>query len=179
MIESSFIPKQPLTSIIDNTSDNKIVLSRILSHYSLNGAWNKRTRILDCTNFYLWTEPDYRAYDITRSHNIKNLKHKSFDIILFEVPQNKTAAVITIEFIKEFAELIRDQGAVIVKVKDYHMNNKLYGSYDIHVCFDSCGFVLADQIILKNPQSYMPAKTNNKIEIIHSYLMIFKKRLDS
>jgi hypothetical protein len=55
-----------LDSVID-TGDIKTSFNKIVKYFDPNKSKNKKTKILDCSNFYFWGEEDLRLYDIVKS----------------------------------------------------------------------------------------------------------------
>jgi hypothetical protein len=168
-----------LNSITDNC-DLKTLFIRILNLYDPFKGLNKKTRVLDCSNFFNWYDIDRRLYDVNQTHNLNGyVKDRIYDIIIFDPPQNRSFLANSVESAKVFYKILHDNGIVIVKTKDYKEDGckELKGSFDIKTIFASCDFYLFDQIIHKNNKTYNnnPKETN----IIHSYFLIFKKKKPS
>lgn len=165
-----------LESIID-IGDIRTTFNKIVKFFDPNKSKNKKTKVLDCSNFYIWNEEDIRLFDITKSNNLSgSVVNNKYDLIIFEPPCNKSLAVISIEYGKVFYDVLKSNGVIIVKTKDFKDGNKLKGSFDIRISLETCGLHLENQIIYKNKrQDNYKDNKEVEIDIIHSYFMIFKK----
>lgn len=169
------------SNIIDgNNKELKTVFCDIISTVDPNKSDNKKTNILDCSISHSWSEQDYKNYNIKKTRNFSGLKNNTFDVVIFEPPTDKNFSVISTEYAGEFYKLLEDNGAAIVKVKDYKQNKELKGSYDIQTIFNSCNFYLNDKIIYKYKVGYgCESSGNTKVQkqnINYCYFLIFFKK---
>jgi hypothetical protein len=169
-----------ITSIIDNC-DIHVAFSRVIKYYDPNKAKNRKTKVLDLSTFFSWTETDYKIFDITKTRNLNgSILDNHYDIIIYEPPANQSFFANTVESSKIFNKVLNIGGNILVKVKDFKTttngNAELKGSFDLKIIFESNDFYLFDQIIYKTRPSYNQHKSNNDNEITHLYFMIFKKK---
>ena len=165
-----------ILSVSDTGLDIKTLFTKIINHFDPNKSKNKKTHVLDCSNFINWNELDLRAFDVTQTRNLEGyVKENIYDIIIFDPPINRSFLTTSVESAKVFNKILSSSGIVIVKIKDFKDDDsqELKGSYDIKTIFKSCNFYLTDQIIHKNNR-YNENKGKN-VDIVHSYFLIFKK----
>lgn len=171
------------SSIIDGSNkDLKTVFFEVISRFDPNKSQNKKTKVLDCSTTYIWTEEDVkRNYNITKTRNFNGLKNNTFDVVIFEPPTDKNFSVISTEYAGVFYSLLEDNGSAIVKVKDFKEGKELKGSYNIQTIFNSCNFYLNDKIIYKYKNSYgCDSSGNNKNDkgnINYCYFLVFLKKI--
>lgn len=172
---------QNITSIIDNCNI-QTAFNRILKYYDPNKAKNRKTRVLDCSSFFSWTEEDYRLFDVTKTRNLYgSIKRNRYDIIVYEPPNNESFFTNAVESSKIFSRIINIGGNIIVKIKNFKSkNDELKGTFDLKTIFESNKFYLHDQIIYKNTprqnrQNYI--KTDSVNAIVHLNFMIFKQKI--
>jgi len=170
-----------LTSIIDGGCDIQIAFNRILKYYDPNKGKNRKTKVLDCSNFLIWNENDLQLFDVEKTRNLTGFvaTHR-YDIILYDPPCNNSFFTATLESSKLFSSVLNIGGVVLVKAKDFKVmngiNNELKGNTDIAIIFNSNNFYLSDQFVYKH-NKLDDYKNKNEIQINHSYFMIFKKKI--
>ncbi len=170
--------RESLLSIIDDGSDIKSSFGKIIKHFDPNKKRNKKTKVLDLSNLYLWDEKDYSLFFIDKTHNIDgSIKDNMYDIIVYEPPKNNQFITQTTNYSKKFTDILNKQGIVIVKVNDYREKDSLKGCFDIWDIFDQSNFYLHDNIICKNKyEKFFDDIDNNRCKIVHFNFMIFKKK---
>lgn len=172
--------QQNITSIIDNCNI-QTAFNRVINHYDPNKAKNRKTKVLDFSSFFSWTEEDYRIFNVTKTRNPRgSISHNRYDIIIYEPPNNDSFFANAVESCKIFGRVLNIGGNIIVKVKNFKLNNngnsELKGTYDLKTIFESNDFYLYDQIIFKNSPNYNRKKLGNNDSIVHLNFMIFKKK---
>jgi len=172
--------QQNITSIIDNC-DLQTAFSRVIKYFDPNKAKNRKTKVLDFSSFFSWTENDYKIFDIIKTRNSEgSVLDNRYDIIIYEPPVNQSLFSNAIESSKIFNKVLNIGGNILVKVKDFKTttngNAELKGSFDIKTIFESNDFYLFDQIVYKTRPTMNYHKSNNDNEITHLYFMIFKKK---
>jgi len=178
MYNTRLLPTKNLLSVIDDRCDIKTAFEKTLNFFDPNKNKNRKTKILDCTYTYLWNENLYKRYDVTRTNNINGyaLENK-YPLIIYEPPHNNTFNVSVTNAVYKFKNLLYDDGIIIVKINDFKEKGKLIlkGSYDLRQIFEINDFFLNDQIIYRYNKVMDHLDLNEKVEIVHSYFMIFKK----
>ena len=171
--------QQNITSIIDNCNI-QMAFNRVINHYDPNKAKNRKTKVLDFSSFFSWTEEDYRLFNVTKTRNLRgSILHNRYDIIIYEPPHNESFFANAVESSKTFGRILNIGGNIIVKVKNFKVhkngNDELKGTFDIKTIFESNQFFLFDQIIFKNSPNYNRKNFANNNQIVHLNFMIFKK----
>ena len=174
------IQETPITSIIDQC-DIQTAFGRVIKYYDPNKAKNRKTKVLDFSSFFSWTENDYKIFDITKTRNLEgSILDNRYDIIIYEPPANQSLFVNAIESSKIFNKVLNIGGNILIKVKDFKTttngNSELKGSFDLKIIFESNDFYLFDQIVYKTRPSYNQHISNKDNEINHLYFMVFKKK---
>jgi hypothetical protein len=164
-----------LTSLVD-TPDVSTILSNILVFFDPYKYSNTKTRILDMSNAFNWPEKSNHMYSVVQTHNISgSAKDLRYNVIIYEPPRNKTFGASLEKHVNVFKDLLYDHGVIIVKMRDFRLDDELKGSFDITQEF-SKHFRLCDNIVYKNPHSYRVERIdNNYSKIIHSNVLVFKK----
>ena len=141
-----------ITSIIDQC-DFITAFRRVINNFDPNRAKNRKTNILDCSSFFTWNETDYRLYNIIKSRNIDgSVCDTRYDLIIYDPPTNKTFIPNILENSKKFSNIINIGGCVIVKLKDFKIDNELKGCFNLQKIMESNDFYLSDQFIFKHPR---------------------------
>jgi len=174
------IQETPITSIIDQC-DIQTAFGRVIKYYDPNKAKNRKTKVLDFSSFFSWTENDYKIFDITKTRNLEgSILDNRYDIIIYEPPSNQTLFANAIESSKIFNKILNIGGNILIKVKDFKTNTngnlELKGSFDLKIIFESNDFYLFEQIVYKTKTLFNQYKSNNNNEITNMYFMIFKKK---
>ena len=169
-----------ITSIIDNCDQN-VAFKKILQIFDPNRSRNRKTKVLDFSSFFSWTENDYKIFDITKTRNLEgSILDNHYDIIIYEPPANQSLFVNAVESSKIFNKVLNIGGNILIKVKDFKTttngNSELKGSFDLKIIFESNDFYLFDQIVYKTRPSYNQHISNKDNEINHLYFMVFKKK---
>lgn len=165
-----------MTSIVEG--DLRSAFLKILNFYDPNKSENKKTSILDTSVFCSWAESDRRLYFIEKTNNLNgSVKNKKFDVIIFEPTANKSYFANCIEYSKNFVNLLKPNGCVIVKTKDFKEEKEIRGSYQLRIIFESNDFIMTEQFIVSGKVSANIQKSkSNEIDINHTYFMIFRKK---
>jgi len=180
MYNSTLLPKQQLLSVIEDRCDTKIAFKRIINFFDVNKNKNKKTKILDCGQTYIWEDIDHRYFNIYRTHNLKSgYLNKLYDIIIYEPPRKKGYEIVSKESAKRFVKSISNNGVVIVRTNDFKEAGslELKGSFNVKNEFEAAGFLLYDRIVYRHKgiidNKELPT---NRSQIIHSDFLIFKEK---
>lgn len=171
--------KKGINSVIDDGCDLVTAFNRVLNYFDPNKNKNYKTRVLDCSTSYMWTEKDIRLYEVDRTRNLKgSVLSKRFDTIIYEPPRNKRFYQDSIASSKEFAKIIKPEGIVIVKMNDFKEkgSKELKGTFEVWDSFSDAGFYLFDNIVYNYHKASNVCGICGRSEIIHLYFMVFKKK---
>lgn len=169
-----------INSILNESYDIKTVFEIIINFFDPFKNKNYKTKVLDMTNSYYWTEKNTNRFYITKTNNIKGYaKEKKYNIIIYEPPRNKKFDIELKNYTKLFNNLLYKHGIVIVRVSDFRYENKIKGTFNIKEIFENKYFYLYDNIIYKNQYTYDVNELYiNHSKIIHSNFLIFKRNDD-
>lgn len=171
-----------LPSIIYNNSDIKGIFETIINYFDPFKSRNRKTKVLDVSNSYYWTENTIRLYDVTKTNNIYgSAKDKKYNIIIFEPPRNRNFEDVVEEYINVFYDILYKGGIIVVRITDFKVRGHLRGSYDVKSICDKNDLFLSDVIVYKNKQSIYDDNNirPNQVNLVHSYFMVFKREADS
>jgi len=171
-----------LPSIIHNNTDIKEIFETIINYFDPFKSKNRKTKVLDVSNSYYWTENTIRLYDVTKTNKIYgSAKDKKYNIIIFEPPRNRNFDEAVEEYINMFYDMVYKGGIIVVRITDFKVKGHLRGSYDVKPICDKNDLFLSDVIVYKNKSTFYDENNikPNQVNLVHSYFMIFKRESDS
>ena len=79
-----------LQSVIDDRCDIKTAFSRVLNYFDPNKNKNRKSKVLDVSYSYIWTDEDLKRYQIDKTSNLAgSVLDCKYDIIIYESLTNK------------------------------------------------------------------------------------------
>jgi len=169
---------QSLDSVISNGCDLRTAFSQVINYFDPNRNKNEKTRVLDSTLSYIWTEQDLNRFIIDKTNNLNGqVRDVFYDIITYEPSKNSLFEQESFNACLIFKEILSKNGIIIVKMNDFKEKGvpKLKGSFEIWDIFSKNNFFLYDNIIYKYNKTLNHLNVFDRSEIIHLYFMIFKK----
>lgn len=179
MYNSNLLNKPSINSVISDGCNLVTAFTRVLTYFDPNKGKNFKTRVLDCSYSHMWTEEDIRLFNVERTKNLTGtVLNKTYDIVIYEPPRNKTFFQDAVNSSKVFSRLLNPNGIIIVKMNDFKEagSKELRGSFEIWDTFSDVGLYLHDNIVYNFHKPSNTCEVYDRAEIIHLYFMIFKKK---
>jgi len=179
MYNTTFLGKQNINSVIGDGCNLVTAFSRVLSYFDPNKGKNYKTKVLDISHSHMWDEKDIRLFNVDRTRNLTgSVSHKTYDVVIYEPPRNKTFEQDAVNSSKVFSRLLKPNGIVIIKMNDFKESGSkvLKGSFEIWDSFCDSGFYLYDNIVYNFHKPSNTCEVHDRAEIIHLYFMVFKRK---
>ena len=156
--------------------DLRSAMTRVINYFDPNKSENRKTKVLDISITYSWTEALLRLYDVDKTRNLTGRLKQCYDMILYEPPRTRKFQQDAMMCSKTFKKVSSPHGVLIVKTNDFKEkgNTTLKGSFEMWDIFSDAGFYLYDNIVYAYKTPNDRRSLVNRAEIIHSYFMIFK-----